>query len=500
MPERQDPRRGRRGGRAPAPAAVPDRQGLRGASRRTALAAVQRDRCAGSPWTPRSWTSPCPTATASTSCARSRRRTPSLPVVLLTGHGTIDLAVKAIKEGAEQFFTKPVELPALLVVARARASSTAACGRCRWRGKSSQARQARRSLLRREPGHPQARPPRPRAWSPSPAARADPGRDGDRARACSRAGSTRTGPRADEPFVDLNCAGLSRELLETELFGHEKGAFTGAVAAKPGLLEIAHRGTLFLDEIGDVDLQVQAKLLKVVEDLRFRRLGRRARPPGRRAARGRDPPRPRPPGPASRSSARTSTTGISAIPLVVPPLRERGQRRGPARAPPGGAHRRGDGPPGRAAVRRRRSRRSLSHAWPGNVRQLRNVLERAVLLSDQPDSRRRRTLGDGAAAIAGPGRGGERGMTLAEAERRHIEAVLREAQGGASRAPPRCWASRAAPSTSASRSTASPCASPRRAEDARSVSGFQDESPDRGPRGDPEHGRSFSPTPGTDRA
>src|SRR5208283_794272 len=81
------------------------------------------------------------------------------------------------------------------------------------------------------------------------------------------------GPRADEAFLDLNCAGLSRELLESELFGHEKGAFTSALSAKPGLLEVADRGTVFLDEIGDIDLQVQPKLLKVLEDGAFRRLG-----------------------------------------------------------------------------------------------------------------------------------------------------------------------------------------------------------------------------------
>src|SRR4029079_16583757 len=73
-------------------------------------------------------------------------------------------------------------------------------------------------------------------------------------------------PRADEPFVDLNCAGLTRELLETELFGHEKGAFTSATASKQGLFEVAHRGTIFLDEVGDVDLQIQPKLLKVLEE------------------------------------------------------------------------------------------------------------------------------------------------------------------------------------------------------------------------------------------
>src|SRR5204863_10129828 len=78
---------------------------------------------------------------------------------------------------------------------------------------------------------------------------------------------------AEEAFVDVSGASFSKEFLETELFGHEKGAFTGAATAKPGLLEIAHRGTVFLDEIGDVDPQVQPKLLKVLEEKRFRRLG-----------------------------------------------------------------------------------------------------------------------------------------------------------------------------------------------------------------------------------
>ncbi|MEO7733089.1 MAG: sigma-54 factor interaction domain-containing protein, partial [Kofleriaceae bacterium] len=83
----------------------------------------------------------------------------------------------------------------------------------------------------------------------------------------------RNGSRRGEAFVDLNCASLSREFLESELFGHDRGAFTGAVTAKPGLLEIAHRGILFLDEIGDMDATIQPKLLKVLEDKRFRRLG-----------------------------------------------------------------------------------------------------------------------------------------------------------------------------------------------------------------------------------
>jgi DNA-binding NtrC family response regulator len=232
------------------------------------------------------------------------------------------------------------------------------------------------------------------------------------------------GPRAEDPFVDLNCAGLSRDLLESELFGHEKGAFTGAVAAKPGLLEMAHRGTLFLDEIGDVDLQVQAKLLKVVEDFRFRRLGDvRDRSVDVRlvVATHRDLP-----ALVREEKFREDLYyRISTLPLVVPPLRERGPdlvalaRRLVAKI---------SADLGRPGVRLSESAEAAlaSSSWPGNVRQLRNVLERAILLDDHP-------VLDVAALGEGPARpSAERptaALSLAAAEKRHIEAVLL-AEGG----------------------------------------------------------------------
>ncbi len=244
----------------------------------------------------------------------------SVPVVLLTGHGSIDLAVKAIKEGAEQFFTKPVELPALLVVIE-RALENRRMRQVSLAGKSVQARQTvdpffGESAVIRKLAADAARI----VASTVPVL------------VCGETGTGKgvlarwlhqNGPRAEEAFVDLNCAGLSRDLLETELFGHEKGAFTGAVAAKQGLLEIAHRGTMFLDEIGDVDLQVQAKLLKVVEDLRYRRLGDvRDRQVDVRllAATHRDLGRL-----VQEQKFREDLYyRLSTIPLVVPPLRERG--------------------------------------------------------------------------------------------------------------------------------------------------------------------------------
>lgn len=184
--------------------------------------------------------------------------------------------------------------------------------------------------------------------------------------------------RRNEEFLDLNCAGLDREFLETELFGHEKGAFTSAVAAKPGLLEIANHGTVFLDEIGDVDLQVQPKLLKVLETGHFRRLGdirdrfadvrlisATHRDLGRDVGEGR-----------FRSDL---FYRINIIVLEVPALRSRREdiplladRLLRLIAPHGDAAQL-DG----SAIEALRG-----YSWPGNIRELRNVLQRAVLLAE----------------------------------------------------------------------------------------------------------------------
>jgi len=344
-----------------------------------------------------------------------------LPVVLLTGHGTIDLAVRAIKEGADQFLTKPVELPALLVVIE-RGLESRRMRRVSLVGKSTQSRQAVNPFFGESPAIRRLAEGAARV-----AAATIPvlihGETGTGKGVLARWFHD-NGPRADEAFVDLNCAGLSRDLLESELFGHEKGAFTGAVASKPGLLEMAHRGTLFLDEIGDIDLQVQAKLLKVLEDLRFRRLGDvRDRQVDVRliAATHRD----------LLALVREKKFRedlyyrISAMPIVVPPLRERGQdvvllaRSLVERI----AHEMG-----RSGIRlsAEAERALVAHPWPGNVRQLRNVLERAILLSDLPVLQH---LDLGAPVGASPGDDGGARLTLAEAERRHIEAMLK-AEGG----------------------------------------------------------------------
>ena len=190
------------------------------------------------------------------------------------------------------------------------------------------------------------------------------------------------GPRAEEPFIDLNCAGLSQEFLESELFGYEKGAYTGAVNAKPGLLEVGHRGTVFLDEIGDVEGNVQPKLLKVVEEKRFRRMGDvRDRFVDVRliAATHQD----------LRQLIETKKFRsdlyfrISTVPVAIPALRERPEdiptivenllhRICVEMARPV------------AELSSKSMQRLATYYWPGNIRELRNVLERALLLSEKP--------------------------------------------------------------------------------------------------------------------
>ena len=228
--------------------------------------------------------------------------------------------------------------------------------------------------------------------------------------------------RANAPFIDLNCAGLSKDLLETELFGHERGAFTSAVATKPGLLEIAHRGTLFLDEIGDMDLHVQPKLLKALEEQSFRRMGDvkdRAVDVRLIAASHHDLAvlvR-------ERKFREDLYFRINIIPLRVPPLRERKEDI-PLLA---------DQLLRKLCSRLTCSTRMLApsavwqlqhYHWPGNVRELRNVLERAVLLHPESLIEAHHLVFDRSATVPHT-----HPLTLEQLERLHIEDALRAERG-----------------------------------------------------------------------
>jgi len=300
-----------------------------------------------------------------------------LPVIVLTGQVRVDLAVEAIKNGAEQFIPKPVDLSLLTTMLHRALDNfrnlqktvTNRLERARYErdpflGTSSAIRELKRAAKRVA------------AANSTVLIQGETGTGkGVLARALHNMGS-----RSNEAFVDLNCAGLSRELLESELFGHQKGAFTGAIANKIGFLEAANHGTLFLDEIGDMDLQIQGKILKVVEEKRFYRLGdvlERKADMQIIAATHRDLKK--------RSDEGTFRSDlyfrINTLRLRIPPLRERREDI-PIITDKLVEQLALDMKRGSIQVSDNARTALLNYSWPGNIRELRNVLERAVLLSD----------------------------------------------------------------------------------------------------------------------
>ena len=226
---------------------------------------------------------------------------------------------------------------------------------------------------RRLRDHPEGRGDRPH--------RADPRRERHRARSSSRRRSTSTARGAAGPSCAVNCAAIGRELVESELFGHEKGAFTGAEARRVGRFEAAHGGTIFLDEIGDMAPETQAKLLRVLQERSFERVGGSEAPRRRRARRRRHAPRPRARRDARAASARTSTTASrssrSSCRRCASGARTCPRSHSASSSSSAERH----GRPAQPARARRARARSPRHAWPGNVRELRNVVERAAVLA-----------------------------------------------------------------------------------------------------------------------
>jgi DNA-binding NtrC family response regulator len=350
---------------------------------------------------------------------------PFVSLIVLTAHGSIDLAVRTIKEGAEQFLTKPVELDALGVMLERLVEKR----RDSYKQIVGAARAAREAL---DPFLGTSRAIRATAEEAARIATADCpvlvlGETGS-GKGVLAAWLHRSSPRANEPFVDLNCASLSREFLESELFGHAKGAYTGAATAKPGLLEIAQHGTIFLDEIGDLDPDVQPKLLKALEEKRFRRLGDvRDRSADVRllAATHQDLEQLV----EEKRFRQDLYYRLNVFNLELPPLRERrddipllarffleqfaGKYEKPTLA---------WGQDFETALQ--------SYSWPGNVRELRNAMERLAVLAPGPFL----TEKDLQQFCLTPASAGEEqaattGLSLAEAERQAIERAL-AASGG----------------------------------------------------------------------
>ncbi len=301
---------------------------------------------------------------------------PSLPVVLVTAHATVETAVEAMRKGALHYLTKPLRYDELALVLRhAVAHERQRRDVARLRGE-----------LERAAGFEEivgASPAMREVFSMvEQVAEADAtvllrGETGTGKELVARAIHRRS-PRRERPFVAVNCTAIPRDLMESEFFGHEKGAFTGAIARRIGRFEQAHGSTLFLDELGDLDLAIQAKLLRVLQEQELTRIG--AQDPIRVdvrivAATNRD----------LEALVREGRFRddlyyrLNVIPIRLPPLRERtsdlpallehflgsfAKRYG--RQPP-------IPPPNVIAA-------AQAYPWPGNVRELRNLCERAVLM------------------------------------------------------------------------------------------------------------------------
>jgi DNA-binding NtrC family response regulator len=345
---------------------------------------------------------------------------PELPVIVMTAYGSIQDAVTAMKEGATDFLAKPVEPDhLLLMVARAIAQRRMLTeyillkeemairrGAPRIIGDDAKLKQVIQQLHR--------------------AAGTDAtvlleGESGTGKELFARSLHALS-PRAEGPFVAINCAAIPDTLLETELFGHEKGAFTGAAARKPGRFELAHRGTLFLDEIGDLPLGLQAKILRALEERRFERVGgtqslhvdvRVVAATNRHLKQA----------VAARVFREDLYFRLSVFPIMIPPLRERAED-----IPILATHfveKFSRDMNKKLAISLAALDELKAYSWPGNVRELQNCIERAVILCDA-DSIQPRHLNlsfrsvQAAAPATSPWDQIDLSGTMAEAQRRVI--------------------------------------------------------------------------------
>ena len=347
-----------------------------------------------------------------------------IPIIFITGHGDIPMTVRAMKAGAIEFLTKPFRDEDLLgaidqAMRRSRPVGTRSFGEIV--GTS----EALRRVIT-EVG----------TVAPTDATVLVCGETGTGKELVARAIHA-SSPRSARPLVKVNCAAIPSGLLESELFGHERGAFTGAVGQRAGRFELAHGGTLFLDEIGDLPLELQPKLLRVLQEQEFERLGstRTTRVDVRLIAAtnanlGRLV--------AEKRFREDLYYRLNVFPIAIPPLRER----------------RDDIPllaqhfVDTYARRMRKPIEAVSAAamaalteyhWPGNVRELANVLERAVILCSAPILDREQLGPLMAASPAGaeaPGAdaGPSTAMPLATMEKLAITDALRRANGNKSRA------------------------------------------------------------------
>ena len=365
--------------------------------------------------------------------AKVTAETPGIPVIILTGHGSIDSAVDAMRHGAYDFLTKPLNLDQLgMIVKRALESremkvqheqlkqELADSSSLREMIGTSAAMQKVQELIRRV--------------APSRASVLITGESGVGKELVANAVHNLS-PRKDKSFIKVHCAALSETLLESELFGHEKGAFTGAEKMQKGRFELAHGGTIFLDEIGEINPSVQIKILRVLQEKKFERVGgeQTIEVDVRIVAA------------TNRNLEEEVKAGrfredlyyrLNVVHIPVPPLRER----------------RDDIPLLMASFLDEFNRENdrqikglnskakaamFRYAWPGNIRELRNCMESAVVMCSG-DEITLQDLPPSVSAAAGTGAGDDSvsvplGVTLDEADRLVIEANLAANRGNKSR-------------------------------------------------------------------
>ena len=328
-------------------------------------------------------------------------RWPDVPVVMMSGHGTIETAVRTTRHGAYDFVEKPLSIDKLLLTIQ-HAVERADLAR--------ENRELRAQALRAHEilGESEAIVVLKRqieVAAPSNGWVLVTGENGTGKELVARQIHTQS-QRSGGPFVEVNCAAIPEELIESELFGHEKGAFTGAVAQKQGKFELAHGGTLFLDEVADMSLMTQAKVLRILQEQTFVRVGgtEQLEADVRVVA-------------ATNKDLEAEIAAgnfredlyyrLNVLPFHVPPLRERVQDipvlartfveefcREAGMAP--------------KKITPAATKLLSGHSWPGNVRELRNLMERVVIMSPKssigvdslPDALRATTDGDGVATLS----------------------------------------------------------------------------------------------------
>jgi DNA-binding NtrC family response regulator len=307
---------------------------------------------------------------------RLRGQRPNLPVILVTAHGSVPSAVAAMREGAFDYVTKPFDNDELRALVARALALTRLERENRYLRQEVSSRYAPESVVAESP-RTQELFALIRRVAPSRSTVLIQGESGTGKELAARL-LHYWSERVGQPFVAVNCKAFAEGVLESELFGHEKGAFTGAVGARPGCFERASGGTLFLDEIGEIGADFQAKLLRVLQEGEVLPVGAaRARAVDVRVV-------------AATNRALREAVGegrfredlyfrLNVIPLQLPPLRERVEDVLPLAAHFLARHAAEAGR--RLALSTEAERALAAHAWPGNVRELENAIERAVVLA-----------------------------------------------------------------------------------------------------------------------